>query len=67
MALSSEDQTEIQLLILQEVGKLLNESSGFAEARRAVDRRRRELEANRLEHQGTHEEANAMRKIDHEF
>ena len=66
MALSSEDQTEIQLLILQEVGKLLNESSGFAEARRAADRRRRELEADRLEHQGKREEANAMRKIDHE-
>jgi len=53
------------LLILQEVGKLLNESSGFAEARRAVDRRRRELEADRLEHQGKREEANAMRTIDH--
>ena len=65
MALSPEDKTEIRLLILQEVGKLLNESSGFAEARRAVDKRRRELEADRLDQQGKHEEANAMRKIDH--
>jgi len=62
MALSSEDQTEIRLLILQEVGKLLNESSGFSEARRAVDKRKRELEADRLAHQGKHEEANAMRE-----
>ena len=52
MALSSEDQTEIQLLILLEVGKLLNESSGFSEARRAVEKRTRELEADRLDHQG---------------
>jgi len=62
MALSSEDQTEIRLLILEEVGKLLNESSGFSEARRAVDKRRQELEADRLDHQGKHEEANAMRE-----
>ena len=52
MALSPEDQTEIRLLILQEVGKLLNESSGFSEARRAIDKRRQELEADRLDHQG---------------
>ena len=64
MALSSEDRTEVQLLILLEVEKMLHESSGFAEARRAVDRRRRELEADRLDHQGKHEEANVMRKID---
>jgi len=39
---------------------LLNESSGFAEARRAIDRRRQELEADRLD-QGKHEkrESNA--------
>ena len=66
MALSPEDQTEIQLLILQELEKLLHESSGFSEARRAVDRRRRELEADRLDHQGKHDEANVTRKIDHE-
>ncbi len=45
MALSSEDRTEIQLLILQNVEKLLHESNGFADARRAVDKRRQELEA----------------------
>ena len=61
MALSSEDRTEIQLLILLEVGKILNESSGFAEARRAIDRRRRELEADLLDHQDRPEEANVMR------
>ncbi|MEP7074733.1 MAG: hypothetical protein ABI878_02900 [Acidobacteriota bacterium] len=66
MALSSEDRTEVQLLIWQEVGKMLHESGGFAEARRAVDRRRRELEADLLDQQGKHEEANAMQKIDHE-
>jgi len=57
MALSSEDRTEIQLLISLELEKLLHESSGFAEARRAIDRRRRELEADLLDHQGKHEEA----------
>jgi len=66
MALSSEDRTEIQLLILQEVGKLFKESSGFSEARRAIDTRRQELEADRLEHQGKHEDANAVRPTDHE-
>ena len=65
MALSSEDQIEVQLLILQEVGKLLNESSGFAEARRAIDRRRQELEADRLD-QAKHENANLMPKLDPE-
>ena len=57
MALSSEDRTEIQLLISLELEKLLHESSGFSEARRAIDRRRRELEADLLDHQGKHEEA----------
>ena len=66
MALSSEDQTEIQLLILLEVGKLLNESSGFAEARRAVEKRTRELEADRLDHQRSHGVASGMWKIDSE-
>ena len=51
MALSSEDRTEIQLLVLLEVGKILDESSGFSEARRAIDKRRRELEADLLDHQ----------------
>lgn len=64
MALSPEDRTEIQLLILQEVGKILNESSGFSEARRAIDKRRRELEADLLDHQNSPDEANAIRKID---
>ena len=66
MALSSEDQTDIQLLILQEVGKLLHESSGFSEARRAVERRTRELEADLLDHQRSHGEASGMWKIDSE-
>ena len=66
MALSSEDRTEVQLLILLEVEKLLHESSGFAEARRAVDKRRRELETDLHDHQDKHEEANAMQKIDPE-
>ena len=66
MALSSEDRTEIQLLILLEVGKVLNESSGFSEARRAIDRRRRELEADLLDHHSRPDEANVMRKIEHE-
>ena len=57
MALSSEDRTEIQLLISLELEKLLHESSGFSEARRAIDKRRRELEADLLDHQGKHEEA----------
>ena len=60
MALSPEDQTEIQLLILLEVEKLLHESSGFSEARRAVDKRLRELEAERLDHRGRRGEANGM-------
>jgi hypothetical protein len=67
MALSSEDQTEIRLLVLQELEILLRESSGFSEARRAVDKRRQELEADRLDHQGKHEEANVTRKVDPEF
>jgi hypothetical protein len=66
MALSSEDRTEIQLLILLEVGKLLNESSGFSEARRAIDRRRQELEADLLDHQRSRGEAQGMWKIDSE-
>jgi len=57
MALSSEDRTEIQLLISLELEKLLHESSGFSEARRAVEKRRRQLEADLLDHQGKHEEA----------
>lgn len=63
MALSSEDRTEVQLLIMLEVEKILHESSGFAEARRAIDRLRRELEADLLDLQGKREEANVMRKI----
>ena len=66
MALSSEDRTEIQLLILQEVGKILNESGGFAEARRAIVRRRQELEADLLDHQRSRGEAHGMWKIDSE-
>lgn len=66
MALSPEDRTEIQLLILQELEKLLNESSGFSEARRAVDKRRQELEADHLDHQRSHGEALGMWKIDSE-
>jgi len=66
MALSSEDQIEVQLLIVQELGKLLNESGGFSEARRAVDKRRQELEAARLDHQRSHEQATGMWKTDPE-
>ena len=66
MALSPEDRTEVQLLILLEVEKLLHESSGFSEARRAVDKRRRELEADLLNHQRRHGEATGMWKIDSE-
>jgi hypothetical protein len=66
MALSSEDQIEIQLLILKEVGKLLNESSGFSEARRAVDKRKRELEADIVGHQRSRGEAAGMWKTDPE-
>jgi hypothetical protein len=66
MALSSEDRTEIQLLILLEFEKLLNESSGFAELRRAADKRRRELEADLLDHQRSHGEAIGMWKVDSE-
>ena len=64
MALSSEDRTEVQLLILEEVGKMLHESGGFAEARRAVDKRRRELEADLLDHQRSRGEATGMWKTD---
>ena len=56
MALSSEDQIEIRLLVLQEV-EILFDTRGFSEARRAIDKRRRELEADRLDHQGKHEDA----------
>ena len=56
MALSSEDQIEIRLLVLQEVETLFD-TRGFSEARRAIDKRRRELEADRLDHQGKHEDA----------
>ena len=66
MALSSEDRTEIQLLILLEVEKLLKESSGFSEARRAVDKRRREIESDLLDHQRMHGEVNGMWKTDSE-
>ena len=66
MALSSEDRTEIQLLILQELEKLLHESRGFSEARRAVDKRRQELEADLLDHQRSHGQAIGMWKIDSE-
>ena len=66
MALSSEDRTEIQLLILLEVEKLLKESSGFSEARRAIDKRRRELEADLLDHQRMYGEVNGMWKTDSE-
>jgi len=60
MALSPEDQTEIRLLVLQELEILLRESSGFSEARRAVDKRKRELEADILDHQRSRGEANGM-------
>ena len=66
MALSPEDRTEVQLLILQEVGKILNESGGFSEARRAVDKRKRELEAELLDHQHSHGDALGMWKTDSE-
>ena len=65
MALSSEDRTEIQLLILQEVEKLFD-THGFSEERRAIDRRRQELEADRLDHQHSHGEATGMWKTDSE-
>jgi hypothetical protein len=64
MALSSEDRTEVQLLVLLELEKLLHESSGFSEARRAVDKRRQELEAELLDHQRSHGEASGIWKID---
>jgi len=66
MALSSEDRTEIQLLILQELEKLLHESGGFSEARRAVDKRRLELEADLLDHQRSHGDSSGMWKTDPE-
>ncbi|CAN5393537.1 hypothetical protein BH10ACI3_BH10ACI3_17520 [soil metagenome] len=66
MALSSEDRTEVQLLVLQEVGKILDESGGFAEARRAVDKRRQELEADLLDHQRSHGEELGKWKTDPE-
>ncbi|CAN5611473.1 hypothetical protein BH10ACI3_BH10ACI3_02400 [soil metagenome] len=66
MALSPEDRTEVQLLILLEVEKLLHESSGFSEARRAVDKRRRELEAELLDHQRSHGGASGLWKTDPE-
>ncbi|MCC7309592.1 MAG: hypothetical protein IT173_18675 [Acidobacteria bacterium] len=66
MALSSEDRTEIQLLVLQELEKLLHESSGFSEARRAAGKRRQELEADLLDHQRNHGEASGMWKDDPE-
>jgi len=65
MALSSEDRIEIQLLILQEVEKLFD-THGFSEARRAVDKRRQELEAELLDHQRSHGEASGMWKDDPE-
>ena len=66
MTLSSEDQTEIRLLILHELEQLLRESGGFSEARRAVDKRKRELEAERLDHQRSHGAATGMWKTDPE-
>jgi len=51
MALSPEDRTEIQLLILQEV-EILFDTRGFSEARRAIDKRRQELEADLRDQQG---------------
>jgi len=65
MALSPVDQTEIRLLILEEVGKLFD-TRGFSEARRAIDKRRQELEADLLDHQRSHGEAHGMWKIDSE-
>ncbi|MEP6945792.1 MAG: hypothetical protein ABJA02_07740 [Acidobacteriota bacterium] len=67
MALSSEDRTEVQLLILEEVGKMLHESGGFAEARRAVDKRKQELEADLLDHQRSQREELGKWKIDSEL
>ena len=66
MALSPEDQTEIRLLVLQELEILLRESSGFSEARRAVDKRKRELEADILDHQRSRGEATGMWQTDPE-
>jgi len=51
MALSPEDRTEIQLLILQKV-EILFDTRGFSEARRAIDKRRQELEADLRDQQG---------------
>jgi len=59
MSLSSEDRIEIQLLILQEVEKLFD-THGFSEARRAIDKRRQELEAELLDQQRGHGEASGM-------
>gem|GEM_PF-6902171 len=56
MALSTEDRTEVQLLVMLEVGKILNESSGFSEARRAIKKRIEKLEAEHLAHQSVHKE-----------
>ena len=64
MALSSEDQTEIRLLILQELEKLLNESSVLSEARRAIKKRKQELEADLLDHQRSRGQAPEMWKTD---
>ena len=66
MALSPEDQTEIRLLVLQELENLLHESGGFSEARRAVDKRKRELEADILDHQRSRGEATGMWRTDSE-
>ena len=66
MALSPEDRTEVQLITLLELEKLLHESSGFSEARRAVDKRKRELEADLLDHQRSRGQATGMWKTDSE-
>jgi len=66
MTISPENRTEIQLLILLEFEQLLNESSGFSEARRAVEKRKRELEADLLDHQRERGDAIGMWKMDPE-
>ena len=65
MALSFEDRTEIQLLVLQEV-EMLFDTHGFSEARRALAKRRQELEADILDHQRSRGEAIGMWKTDPE-
>ncbi len=66
MPLSPEDRTEVQLLTLLELETLLHESSGFSEARTAVDKRKQELEAELLDHLRSRGEATGMWKTDSE-